>query len=271
MANSCNLQKWTCCNNHPAAPPCKGEEYHAPRQYVGNELKRNWQFYHTPPTGPESQNRAAVVIDCEMGVAESGECELIRVSAVDYFSRATLLDSLVWPDVAMKHYNTRYSGVSKFAMQNARRRRSCIFGRNNARKAVCKFVGPDTIVVGHAANADLTSLRWIHSSVVDTLLIEKNARLPEKPTEKADGGSGSSELAATAKAIGSETEQPNTEEPMTEEPKTSGGCSLKFLALERLGRTIQIRRKGHDSLEDATATRDLLHWHISRTTDAENS
>ena len=33
---------------------------------------------------------------------------------------------------------------------------------------------------------------------------------------------------------------------------------LKALALERLNRTIQNKRTGHDSLEDATASRDLI-------------
>jgi RNA exonuclease 1 len=180
-----------------------------------------------------------------MGVAESGESELIRVSVVDYFSCEVLLDSLVWPNVSMGYYNTRFSGVSRHAMENARRTRSCIFGRDNARKAVCTFVGPDTVVVGHAAQNDLISLRWIHPSVVDTLVIELGNRFQESKAENNDNGRGTG----------------------SEQPKVgikSGGLSLKALALHRLNRRIQMKGKGHDSLEDAVATRDLLHWHIAK-------
>jgi DNA polymerase III epsilon subunit-like protein len=41
------------------------------------------------------------------------------------------------------------------------------------------------------------------------------------------------------------------------------GLSLKKLAELRLQRTIQ-KGKGHDSLEDAIATRDLLHWNVAK-------
>ncbi len=219
------------------APPCKGEEHHKPQQYSDGELEKLWRFYPTPPRRRKPQIRVAVVIDCEMGVAESGESELIRVSVVDYFSCEVLLDSLVWPDVRMSHYSTMFSGVTRQAMEDARRRRSCIFGRDNARNAVCRFVGPDTVVVGHAAQNDLTSLRWIHPSVVDTLLIELGIRSWEDKAENNDTGNGDS--------------QP------------TGGLSLKALALQRLNRAIQVKRKGHDSLEDAMAARDILHWHIA--------
>jgi RNA exonuclease 1 len=38
--------------------------------------------------------------------------------------------------------------------------------------------------------------------------------------------------------------------------------SLKALAMKRLGRAIQVGKKGHDSLEDALAARDLIQAHI---------
>ena len=42
------------------------------------------------------------------------------------------------------------------------------------------------------------------------------------------------------------------------------GLSLKVLASERLNRAIQNKKIGHDSLEDAIASRDLIHWHVVR-------
>lgn len=214
--------------------------------YKENELERNWKFYTTPPASSRAQVRPAVAIDCEMGVAESGESELIRVSVIDYFSCAVLLDSLVWPDVKMSHYNTRFSGVTRGDMESARRNRTCIFGRHRARMAVTGFLGPDTIVIGHALNQDLNCLRWIHPNVVDTLLIEQGLKSLESQAE----------MSST-----NETQDP----VQTEQTKTAGRpLSLKALTLERLGRNIQIKGRGHDSKEDAIATRDLLHWHVLR-------
>ncbi|KAH7122350.1 hypothetical protein B0J11DRAFT_607592 [Dendryphion nanum] len=44
----------------------------------------------------------------------------------------------------------------------------------------------------------------------------------------------------------------------------AGQFSLKTLTKKRFGRDIQISGKlGHDSLEDATAARDLVHWIVA--------
>ncbi|EQL00849.1 3'-5' exonuclease [Ophiocordyceps sinensis CO18] len=178
-------RKWTCCGSFVMAKPCTGEEHHLPRQYGVGELEKNWRFYTTPLLASSSSPAAAVVIDCEMGTAASGECELIRVSVVDYFSRRVLLDSLVLPQVKMAHYNTRYSGISRQMMEDARRRGECFVGRDQARSAVWQLVEQDTIVIGHAGQQDLTSLRWIHPLIVDTLMIEKMRRKEECTAEEA--------------------------------------------------------------------------------------
>jgi RNA exonuclease 1 len=116
--------------------------------------------------------RAAVALDCEMGTAMSGESEMIRITMVDFFSREVLLDSLVQPSVPMRHYNTRFSGVSAADMRNAVRNRTCIFGRETARQQVWRWVGPETVVVVHAGHNDLSALRLIHPLVVDTCILE---------------------------------------------------------------------------------------------------
>ncbi|PHH59742.1 hypothetical protein CDD81_2610 [Ophiocordyceps australis] len=148
-----------------------------------NSTEDGWNLFSTPPSH-SLQSVAAVVIDCEMRVAEWGESELIRVSPIDYFSRKVLFNSLVWPSVKMMHYNTRFSGIHRGAMlENARRHCKCLFGRDEARRAVFKFIGRDTIVIAHARyQQDLASLRWIHTVMVDTLIIEKLRRQQEGPS-----------------------------------------------------------------------------------------
>ncbi|RFN42555.1 rna exonuclease 3 [Fusarium flagelliforme] len=214
-------KKWTCCGAHVSGPPCKHEEHHLPEQSTLKEMSSRWQYSVTPASTTKNA-RKAVVIDCEMGTAASGDSELIRLTLIDYFSRQVLIDNLVWPDVLMSHLNTKYSGVTWQSMREARNAKRCIFGRKNARALVWKFVSPETIVIGHGASSDLTSLRWIHPQIIDTLIVEGNNH---------DG-------------------------------KTNG-LSLKKLAELRLQRIIQ-KGKGHDSLEDAIATRDLLHCNVVR-------
>lgn len=216
-----------------------------------------------------------------MGTASTGETELIRISAVDYFSGAVLLDSLVYPDVKMIHYNTRYSGITRPQMESARRARTCLFGRAKAREALWKFIGPNTVVIGHGANSDFSSLRWIHPVIIDTFIVEKKNRPVEeddkhnkkdnnkeesegKEDDKQMGESPEIITSATTAMDGNEDGQANSKEKEKppNQPKQKGGLSLKALAKERLGRDIQLSHKGHDSVEDSIAARDILHWNI---------
>lgn len=201
-----------------------------------------------------------------MGTASSGESELIRISVVDYFTGAVLLDKLVYPNVRMAHYNTRFSGVTRQAMEEARRRHNCFIGRDAARQALYKFVGPNTVVVGHATHGDLSCLRWIHRLVVDTILIETERRQTELAFSKASDDKRPADMqeGAAHADVGAEVEG-NKSDVLQKE----GGLSLKALALKRLHRVIQIKGRGHDSLEDALATRDLLHWHMANPLDLD--
>ena len=255
--------------------PCTKKLAHTPRLYADRELEDQWRFYQTPYRRDDSDAATAVSIDCEMGVNDYGESELIRVSVIDYFSGAVLLDKLVWPDVKMSHWNTRFSGVTARDMQEARRRRACLFGRAAARRAIWAFVSPETIVVGHAVHGDLASLRWIHHRVVDTLIIEDDVVRREKARrereeaereqrEREEQGETAEEGEAAGGDAAEEDEQQQQQQQQQNKPKEpSPPMGLKALAKERLDRTIQIKGRGHDSVEDALATRDLLHWHIT--------
>ncbi|KAM3475549.1 hypothetical protein MY8738_007357 [Beauveria namnaoensis] len=247
---------WTCCGRSITSAPCAAEQSHTTRVYRRDELERNWAYFSTPPASPTSSQDhvAAVALDCEMGTAASGESELIRVSAVDLFTRRVLVDSLVWPDVRMAHYNTRFSGVSRPAMDAARRARRTLAGRTAAREALWRFVGPNTVVVGHSANSDLNALRWIHPLVVDTLLLEM--RIQERPQSK-------NEECGEEEEEGEQQQQQQQQQVVVKLDKAKyPGLSLKALAKERLKREIQNQAQGHDSLEDALATRDLCLWHM---------
>lgn len=120
-----------------------------------------------------------------MGISKARDSELIRVTVVDYLTRATLIDRLVWPDAELLHPNTKYSGVTWAQLNHAQKTSSCIFGIENARKAIWNFVGPETIVVGHGASNDLRSLRWIHHAIVDSGILGWIEQTPIREAKEA--------------------------------------------------------------------------------------
>lgn len=198
-----------------------------------------------------------------MGIAASGDSELIRVSVVDFFSRKVLLDSLVFPHVMMAHYNTKYSGITRQAMEDARRRRRCLLGRDKAREAVWQLIGPSTIVIGHAGQQDLTCLRWIHTVIVDTQMVKARRERERNADEAAKAESSVKD--SIREQIGGGDDSAGANDQTNEDDSSSkreGGLSLKALASQRLNREIQIQGRGHDSVEDALATRDLLCWQL---------
>lgn len=206
-----------------------------------------------------------------MGTAKSGDSELIRVTLIDYFSSEVLVDKLVYPDVAMEHYNTRFSGVTRKQMEDARRLKQCLMGKKMARAAVWRFVGPHTIVVGHSVHHDFTAMRWIHNVVLDTWLVEsgkKKAQQMESSVKVEAEQDGQEQKMFLTQSLGLEDvgkvqDARRNAEESKRKLKGSGALSLKTLTLERLGRNIQTAGKqGHDSLEDAIATRDLAHWNV---------
>ncbi|KAK4102473.1 hypothetical protein N658DRAFT_469021 [Parathielavia hyrcaniae] len=258
---------WTCCGKHVSEGPCTGKADHdAPdnQDDQATTISQRWQFHATPPH-PQPTHRAAVAIDCEMGTALDGDSELIRLTVIDYLSGETLIDSLVYPDIAMKHFNTRWSGVSRGDMDRSLRRGCCIMGRDAARRAVFAHVGPSTVVVGHGAQNDLAALRWIHHRVVDSHILEsaarKEAEVLKAEKERAEG---KTEVGDQGKAGQGGTEPAGAKDRKPRTKHHPDGMSLKALAMKHLGRAIQVGNWGHDSLEDALAARDLVQAYIIR-------
>lgn len=271
-------KKWTCCGQQisPSAKPCGGSPDHIPRSHDPLELVNLYQFHHTPvfqaplPKSRPAQIRAAVAIDCEMGTAVSGDSELIRITVIDYFTSAILLNSFVEPDVPMSHLNTKYSGVTWADIRNAKRHRRCLMGTRAARRALWQFVDPQTVVIGHGASSDLRALRWIHEAVVDSASVEASRMKKKEEEETAakkkqqeDGLAEDSEhLPILISGMTLVTGAPA--EPKKKKPKGTGDLALKTLAKKYLNRDIQTSGQlGHDSLEDAVAARDVVHWIIS--------
>lgn len=277
----CINRVWTCCDQ-PAiktTEPCGGALEHVPRDQALPELIGLYQCYPTP-LSQGCDIRHAVAIDCEMGQAANGDSELIRITLIDYFSENVLIDNFVEPEVEMSHLNTRYSGVTWGDIKKARRDKTLLRGKTAARKAIWRYVGPHTVVVGHGLVNDLRSLRWFHEVIVDSFVTESGrAKLKEegeaklKAEEEArlkqegvEDRVASPDMANIKGGVASPSLEVMTTDIKPEEPRPAhkpGNLSLKTLAKRNLGRDIQMKSKtGHDSLEDAIAARDLVHWNV---------
>ncbi|KAM0645677.1 hypothetical protein ACHAO3_009226 [Verticillium nonalfalfae] len=263
---------WTCCGQHISQPGCKHEQYHLPKPFILKDMIKRFQCCNTPripecSSGPNLVH-VAVALDCEMGTAYDNEVQIIRVTLIDYLTTKVLIDSLVWPDVAMAHLNTQYSGVTWQHLRQAKRDGVCIMGTRAARNEVFKYIGPDTVVVGHGASSDLSALNWIHPAIVDSLIIESAFQKTQKKQEEAEREAEKAERQWFEDGPGPsayvETPGENEKEEKKKQSSQRGKLTLKTLSRERLRRQIQMGRRGHDSLEDALAARDIVHWHVLR-------
>ncbi|KAH7413602.1 hypothetical protein DE146DRAFT_638153 [Phaeosphaeria sp. MPI-PUGE-AT-0046c] len=277
---------WTCCSQHVAQKPCAGTYAHSLHRQSLHDLSSLYQFHTTPPFRPYrgSSMRAAVALDCEMGTAESGDVELIRISMVDYFTGEILINSLVQPSVRMAHLNTKYSGVTFADLNNARRAGKCLRGTDGARRAVWSYIGPETVVIGHGVGNDLRALKWLHANIVDSYVIEfKKVKMEEeeKKAREEEERKVQEELNLVREAAGLHIEEGEKNgksgegnhgeggdglgelKEMKKKTKGSGRLSLKTMMKECLNKEIQTGKRGHDSLEDAVAARELVHWLIT--------
>jgi len=234
------------------------------------------QFHFTPPLEPGQDRpvRAAVAIDCEMGTAISGDSELIRISAIDYYTGEVLVNNLVEADQELAHLNTRYSGVTWSEMNRALRQGTCLTGKAGARAALWRFVGPDTIIMGHGVSNDLRALRICHPCIVDSFLVEYKIVQAKKDIEKAEAIAAAKEeeeLKARMIELYGDSLEKDTEDakvpvaPRKKMPKGTGDCALKTLMKKYLATDVQMQgNKGHHSMEDAIAARDLIYWMVCR-------
>jgi RNA exonuclease 1 len=104
-------------------------------------------------------------MDCEM-IYTTGGMRCARVSVVDG-SGAEVFDELVRMDdgVGIIDYNTRFSGITLENHANA------VLPLTSIRTSLDAFINSDTILVGHALDNDLKTLRMIHHRCVDTAIL----------------------------------------------------------------------------------------------------
>ncbi|KAF7352711.1 Exonuclease domain-containing protein [Mycena venus] len=167
--------------------------------------------YLKPPPSPSTVLDVAA-LDCEM-IYTTGGMRVARVSVVDGAGNE-VLDELVRMDdgVEIIDFNTRFSGITEADYAKA------VLPLSSIRESLDSIMNTETVLIGHALDNDLNTLRIVHHNVVDTALIFKHSAGP--PYRKALKDLAREHLGITIQ---------------------SGGGSV-----------------GHSSVEDSIATLDLM-------------
>ncbi|EAU84868.2 Rexo1 protein [Coprinopsis cinerea okayama7 len=220
-SNGERVRIYTCCSR----PVTEGDGcVHGPHVFYESappDLHARHAFSFLKPPDPNIRALEVAAMDCEM-IYTTGGMRVARVSMVDGAGRE-VFDEFIRMDegVHVVDYNTRFSGVSQENHATA------TLSLASARKALDSLINTDTILLGHALDNDLKTMRIIHHRCIDTALLFPHRAGP--PYRR----------------------------------------SLKDLVREKLGKIIQAGTGdvsvGHSSVEDASATLDLVKWHILNT------
>ncbi|KAJ5087320.1 hypothetical protein N7456_010936 [Penicillium angulare] len=126
----------------------------------------------TPDLAPNA--RSAVVLTIASAKNYLGDAEVIRVTALDYYSGEILIDSMVSPLEHLLHTDPRSSGIRDTSTLDYCEKTGEIFEhRHHARNTLQTFVGPQTSLIVHNGRPLLWQLRWAHGRIVDTFELEK--------------------------------------------------------------------------------------------------
>ncbi|KAF2140603.1 uncharacterized protein K452DRAFT_288694 [Aplosporella prunicola CBS 121167] len=232
---------YTCCHELGGSPGCTVKDTHVFKISEAKRLAMVLPFISTPPN-PKARKDQAVSFDCEMGYTVYG-FELIRLTATSWPDGAPLIDVLVRPLGAVLDLNTRFSGVSPELFFNA-----------------LDYDAKDSLSSSHAGagDAEKPTLRIVSSPVRARDLLLSHIS-PETPLI----GHGIENDLNTVRLV-----HPAIVDTTALYPHPRGlpfRLSLRHLTKQMLSREIQTAgAAGHDSLEDARATGDLVRVKVGK-------
>jgi RNA exonuclease 1 len=171
---------FSCCNEPVGSPGCAKHDTHVFKTSNPVRLSLVMPFIETPPN-PLASKHTAVCFDCEMGYTTYG-FELMRLTVVSWPSHKPLVDVLVRPLGHVLDVNTRFSGITAEQLLHAkpydpenpkpnRNNLRIVESPYEARKLFLSHVSRETPVLGHALENDLNTIRLIHPTIVDTVLL----------------------------------------------------------------------------------------------------
>lgn len=111
----------------------------------------------------------AVALDAEMFYTVGGY-EVSRVTAVDFFTEATLIDVLVHPRYApVLDYNTKWSGVSAESYESGQ---LPVLQFEEMKGRLAGIIGEETIMIGHSLDNDLRVLEVLGFIMICVLYLK---------------------------------------------------------------------------------------------------
>ncbi|KAG6873752.1 hypothetical protein C0995_011571 [Termitomyces sp. Mi166 len=156
---------YTCCSRPVAdSEGCT----HGPHVFYENkaqDLHARHPFSFLRPSSCTSTALDVAALDCEM-IYTTGGMRVARVSVVDGAGKE-VLDEFVRMDdgVEIIDYITRFSGITPENYATA------VLPLASIRKSLDAFINADTILIGHALDNDLKTLRIIHHRCIDTVVL----------------------------------------------------------------------------------------------------
>lgn len=153
----------TCCNTPYGSKGCSMSRFHV------------WSGTKPGMNGPlegyvraRSPRGGVYAIDTEMCYTTAG-LELASIAVIAADGRL-VYRSLVKPSSPVVDHNTRFSGIRPRDMARATKT------LRDVQNDILGFVGSDTILIGHALENDLRSLKLLHGAVVDTSALYPHSR-----------------------------------------------------------------------------------------------
>lgn len=160
-----NTRVYDCCGGIVGGETdaCCVNPHHVFYWQSPGEMHWSIPFQNTKALFPPSKNTfAALGIDCEMGYTTRG-FELLRISAVDFFSGEEVFDILVKPVGTVIDLNTKWSGIGEIKAE------ALTF--TDAIHLLGSVMDYNTILIGHGLENDMNAMRLIHERIVDTAIL----------------------------------------------------------------------------------------------------
>ncbi|XP_056376826.1 RNA exonuclease 1 homolog isoform X2 [Hyla sarda] len=152
--------RYSCCEAAVGTPGCQMAKLH-----VHDGQKENLDGFIKTfiKLQPSDGNPGIFSVDCEMCYTTHG-LELARVTVVDS-SLQMVYDTFVKPDNEIIDYNTRLSGIAEENLKDV------TTSIRDVQAIMLNLFSADTILIGHGLENDLTALKLIHDTVVDTSIV----------------------------------------------------------------------------------------------------
>ncbi|KAK2680913.1 hypothetical protein RAB80_002706 [Fusarium oxysporum f. sp. vasinfectum] len=196
--NTRQPKRYQCCGQEVGdSVGCFTRDHHVFKTSDPKRLASVLNFAETPEN-PVVPTDRAVAFDCEMGYTVFG-MELIRLTATSWPTGEELLDVLVRPLGEILDLNSRYSGVWPDDLAQAeswtadkstkptkssdddvsedgelkpkKKQLKIVSSPEVARGLLFQLISPTTPLIGHGLENDLNSVRIVHPTLIDTVLL----------------------------------------------------------------------------------------------------